>query len=161
MNRSFAFYSVVAAGLLFAGAASPRAPAGRPGEANVASSSPRGSKRGPCRGHRGVKEGSAANAAPAAAPAPAAAAAPAAGATPAAPAMPARPAAATHTQPSQFTPPATAAAGGGAGMVWVNGKVYHCMGDKWYGKTKTGSYMSEADAKAKGAHGDHGKSCTN
>lgn len=58
--------------------------------------------------------------------------------------------------------PTTAAAGGGNGKVWVNAKskTYHCEGTKFYGKTKTGEYMTEADAKAKGNHADHGKACT-
>jgi len=40
----------------------------------------------------------------------------------------------------------------GSGMVWVNldTKVYHREGDPWYGRTKHGEYMSEADAQKAG-----------
>ena len=43
------------------------------------------------------------------------------------------------------------AAAKSAGKVWVNtsSKVYH-KGGQWYGKTKQGKFMTEADAKAAG-----------
>src|SRR5437016_5518660 len=49
---------------------------------------------------------------------------------------------------AQKTPPAS------AGMVWVNTEsgVYHKRGTRWYGRTKKGKYMAEADAIKAGYH---------
>jgi len=133
------------------------APAGTSGQCKDGSYTSVATKKGACKGHKGVKDWYLDAAAPAAAapakPAAAAAAAPAAAAA----AAPAAPAADTKKE----KPAAVAAAGGGADKVWANEKtkVYHCFGDRWYGKTKEGEYMSEADATAKGFKADHGKAC--
>ena len=112
------------------------APAGATGLCNDGSYWTGAAKSGACRGHKGVKTWYAGAAAPAAAPAKAS------------------PASKAAARPQ--------AAGGGPGLVWVNtsSNVYHCYGSDFYGKTKAGSYMSEADATAKGAHADHGKTCS-
>lgn len=104
--------------------------------------------------------GFAATAVPAATASAPAAMAPAAAVPAATPA--AKPAAAAPAAKKAATAmPTVAAAGGGDGKVWVNekSKTYHCEGTKFYGKTKTGEYMAEADAKAKGNHPAGGKAC--
>ena len=54
-----------------------------------------------------------------------------------------------------------AAPGGGPDKVWASGsKTYHCYGSRYYGKTKNGEFMSEADAKAKGLHPARNKPCS-
>ena len=72
------------------------------------------------------------------------------------------PSQATPATPSQSasTPPAKAASSStsqgtpGPGTVWVNleSGVYHYEGSQYYGKTKSGKYMSEADAVKAGYH---------
>jgi hypothetical protein len=164
------------AGLMLAGLTLPTvslaqppadAPAGATGLCKDGTYWTNATKRGACHGHKGIQTwyatdsaATAGTAAPAPAPAPAAAPTPPAAPAATAPAAPAK-TVSTPPKSSSYTPPANAAAGGGPGLVWVNSssKVYHCPGDRWYGKTKSGAYMSEADAKAQGNRPDHGKTC--
>ncbi len=105
------------------------------------------SRKGACSGHGGVASWSTPATPPAPAPAPSANNS--MGMSQAAPAKPAT------------APTTPMAPGGGAGKVWVNtsSKVYHCPGDRYYGKTKQGEYMTESAAIAAGDRADHGKAC--
>jgi hypothetical protein len=55
-------------------------------------------------------------------------------------------------KPSAAVNKAPAALDGGDDKVWVNtaSNVYHCAGTRYYGKTKAGLYMTQAEARAKG-----------
>jgi hypothetical protein len=160
---------LIGAGLAASSALNAQAPAGVPagstGQCKDGSYTAAVTKSGACRGHQGIKDWYAPVAAKAA---PSAVAAP----TPAAAPVPSRPTPVAGAAPAAVAAPTAAksapaaitaqAPGGGPGMVWLNSstKVYHCPGTKYYGKTKEGKYMSEADAKAAGAHADHGTACT-
>lgn len=58
-------------------------------------------------------------------------------------------------------PLADQAPGAGPDKVWVNlaSAKYHCPGDRYYGRTNNGRYMTEAAAKSAGAKGPRGKDC--
>jgi hypothetical protein len=150
-----------------AGAQAPQgAPTGATGICKDGTYSTAASKSGACGGHKGVQTWYAAAPASGALGGKSPAVAPAQNVG--TPAM-AHPATAPVPGPTMTPrgPSAVAAAkpqapGGGPGMVWVNtsSNVYHCPGTTYYGKTKEGSYMTEAQAKAKGAHGERGATCS-
>ena len=145
------FLGAVASSATFA-----QAPAGATGQCNDNSYTAAAKKWQACSGHKGVQTWYADTKSPAAP----ASAVPA----PASPTVPATQAATSTTGPKSSAVPVrtTAAPGGGPGMVWVNTatNVYHCPGGTFYGKTKEGKYMTEADAKSAGARPDRGKVCT-
>lgn len=126
------------------------APVGTTGLCKDGSYSSNATRKGACSRHKGVKDWYATTAAPASAPD-----------VPMLPLTSPIEAAATAAEPDRKAKPVTSA-GPAPGDVWVNasGKIYHCPGSKWYGKTRHGSYMSEAVARAAGKRADHGKVCS-
>jgi hypothetical protein len=121
-------------------------------------------RSGACKGHKGVASwgtAAAATAAPAN-PGIAPAAAPATHSANAAPTTP-PPSIPSKTATGPSGSSSTAAGKmGGPGQVWVNTatKVYHCPGDRYYGKTKAGEFMSQSAAEAAGDHPSGGKACS-
>ncbi len=59
-----------------------------------------------------------------------------------------------HRHAPHFDASASPAPGGGPGLVWVNlnSHVYHKLGSRYYGKTRHGKYLPEADAIKEGDH---------
>jgi hypothetical protein len=62
--------------------------------------------------------------------------------------------------PARWSLIATAAAQQSA-KVWVNtgSGVYHCSGSRYYGNTKAGQFLLEAEARAAGNRPAHGQTC--
>ena len=120
-------------------------------------------KRGACRGHQGVKEWYGSPGDPGKSPATAEVPTSAAAPKPSPSSSAATPPANTQPEPvsKSETRTVTPAPGGGANKVWLNtsSNVYHCPGSRYYGTTKAGAYMTEAEAKAKGGRPDHDKPC--
>lgn len=56
---------------------------------------------------------------------------------------------------------AAQSAGNPTVKVWVNTNsgVYHCPGTRWYGKTKSGKYMTQREAQSKGNRPAYGAVC--
>lgn len=134
------------------------APAGTTGKCKDGTFTTAAKKQGACRGHKGVDTWYAS----AEGPATSSGAKSAGAASSAAPSETPKADTGASSSAKTSTSAKTPVPGGGPGLVWVNtaSNVYHCYGTRYYGTTKAGKYMSEADAKAAGAHPDHGKACS-
>jgi hypothetical protein len=70
-------------------------------------------------------------------------------------------AAQTTPKPTPPQPQTHQAPGAAPDKVWVNNTthVYHCPGARYYGKTKDGKYLTEAEAKKEGDKPARGEAC--
>jgi hypothetical protein len=144
-TRNTLYLALLSALFLFAGMLTLRAAAAQqPGDRTDSSSTkkPSETKQMPAAAPGTTAPGAAASPVPATAAKPASANTPAASAPATKPAPVSTPAA-SKPAATQQTRPANS-----AGMVWVNtdSGIYHKPGTRYYGKTKQGKYMSEADA---------------
>jgi hypothetical protein len=146
----------IVGGLTLAAAGRTEAPAGAPpganGQCKDGTYATNAAKKGACKGHKGVKDWWGTEEAK-----------PSKDKAEAKKTRDSKGASASASAPVKESnkPRATLAAGGGPGKVWVNTdtRVYHCSGDRWFGRTKEGGYMTEAEATAQGFRPDHGKAC--
>ena len=158
IGRSLAVTVVLITTQLLVAQAPAGAPAGATGLCNDGTYYTGAKKQGACHGHKGVKEWyGTTDSNKVSAPTNGAA-------THSEATTPASPASSASDQSTSAEKPKagkTQAPGGGPDKVWVNAasNVYHCPGTRYYGTTKAGSYMTEDEAKAKGARPDHGKPC--
>ena len=166
-KRALLVSIIIFAGVSLVGAQSPTSPPSASPEASASPAKKRGHKKAETspaktRGRKKAEASPAPSASPAASASPAerharskkAGASPTA--TPAASASPAKPFSKIGSlfkpkptaSPAAAEANATPAPGGGHGMVWVNTEshIYHKESSRFYGKTKQGKYMSEADA---------------
>lgn len=62
---------------------------------------------------------------------------------------------------NRHRPITTQSAGNPTVKVWVNTNsgVYHCPGTRWYGKTKSGQFMTQREAQSKGYRPAYGAVC--
>jgi len=155
-KRSFGLLIAIFIGSLLAAVA--QAPAGATGQCKDGTFTTASVKKGACADHRGVKTWFKANPAAVALPSPAASGE-------SAKTSPAYPASSGTTTPNASMPAPSveksSAPGAQPGQVWLNtgSNVYHCPGSTYYGKTHDGTYMTEAQAKIRGARPAYNKPC--
>jgi hypothetical protein len=108
--------------------------------------------KGACRGHKGINKSASGSNSSSSSSNSSSASSNTAAAAPAA----ASKTSASSSSATKSAPSTTPAAGGGPDKVWVNTgsktKAYHCQGDKYYGTTKQGQYMTKAQAESQGYH---------
>jgi Carboxypeptidase regulatory-like domain len=75
--------------------------------------------------------------------------------------IPSTPIPLTPTSQGSSTPQASPATEPSAVRVWLNRPtgIYHCPGTQWYGRTKDGVFMTEAEARQEGYRPARGQPC--